>query len=235
MWWMTNQKTGLSGLGLKRLLGLGSYRTAWMMLHKLRSAMVRPGRDRLTGIIEVDETYVGGLEEGVRGRSTEKKSVIVVAAQEDGQGIGRIRMAQVADASADSLHGFVATSVEPGCIIHTDDWTGYQGLEAKGYRHVVTPIKKSGKSAHELLPRVHKVISLFKRWLLGTHQGAISHEHMNSYVNEFVFRFNRRTSTHRGKLFLRLAQQAVAVDPVPYAYLIKGVRENRASKYNILG
>jgi len=235
MWWMTNQKTGLSGLGLKRLLGLGSYRTAWMMLHKLRSAMVRPGRDRLTGIIEVDETYVGGLEEGVRGRSTEKKSVIVVAAQEDGQGIGRIRMAQVADASADSLHGFVATSVEPGCIIHTDDWTGYQGLEAKDYRHVVTPIKKSGKSAHELLPRVHKVISLFKRWLLGTHQGAISHEHMNSYVNEFVFRFNRRTSTHRGKLFLRLAQQAVAVDPVPYAYLIKGVRENRASKYNILG
>ncbi|MDP2754682.1 MAG: IS1595 family transposase [Nitrospirota bacterium] len=235
MWWMTNQKTGLSGLGLQRLLGLGSYRTAWMMLHKLRSAMVRPGRDRLTGIVEVDEAYVGGLEEGVRGRQTEKKAVIVVAAQEDGSGIGRIRMSHVGDTSAASLHGFVNTSVEPGSTIHTDDWTGYQGLEAKGYRHVATPIKKSGKQAHELLPRVHKVISLFNRWLLGTHQGAISHEHLGSYLNEFVFRFNRRTSAHRGKLFLRLAQQAVAVEPDPYAGLIKGVRVRRTQKYKRLG
>lgn len=228
MWWMTNQKTGLSGLGLQRLLGLGSYRTAWMMLHKLRSAMVRPGRDRLSGTVEVDESYVGRLEEGVRGRQTEKKSIIVVAAQEDGAGIGRIRMSQVDDASAASLHGFVNTAVEPGSTIHTDDWTGYQGLETKGYRHKVTPIKRSGKQAHELLPRGHKVSSLFKRWMLGTHQGAISHEHLTSYLNEFVFRFNRRTSVHRGKLFLRLAQQAVVVEPVTYAGLIKGVREGRS-------
>lgn len=228
MWWMTNQKTGLSGLGLQGLLGLGSYRTAWMMLHKLRSAMVRPGRDRLSGTVEVDESYVGGLEEGVRGRQTEKKSIIVVAAQEDGSGIGRIRMSQVDDASAASLHGFVNTAVEPGSTIRTDDWTGYQGLETKGYRHKVTPIKRSGKQAHELLPRVHKVISLFKRWMLGTHQGAISHEHLTSYLNEFVFRFNRRTSAHRGKLFLRLAQQAVLVEPITYAGLIKGVRKGRS-------
>lgn len=228
MWWMTNQKTGLSGLGLHRLLGLGSYRTAWMMLHKLRSAMVRPGRDRLSGTVEIDESYVGGLEEGVRGRQTEKKSIIVVAAQEDGSGIGRIRMSQVDDASAASLHGFVNTAVEPGSTIRTDDWTGYQGLETKGYRHKVTPIRRSGKQAHELLPRVHKVISLFKRWMLGTHQGAISQEHLTSYLNEFVFRFNRRTSAHRGKLFLRLAQQAVVVEPVTYAGLIKGVREGRS-------
>lgn len=235
MWWVTNQKTGLSGLGLQRLLGLGSYRTAWMMLHKLRSAMVRPGRDRLTGSVEVDEAYVGGWEEGVRGRGTEKKALIVVAAQEDGPGIGRIRMAHVVDASATSLQGFVKTSVEPGSTIHTDDWTGYQGLEVKGYRHVVAPIKNSGKRAHELLPRVHKVVSLFKRWLLGTHQGAISPEHLSSYLNEFVFRFNRRTSAHRGKLFLRLAQQAVAVEPIPYASLVKGVQEGRSRTYNILG
>lgn len=235
MWWMTNQKTGLSGLGLQRLLGLGSYRTAWMMLHKLRSAMVRPGRDRLSGTIEVDETYVGGLEEGVRGRQTEKKSIIIVAAQEDGLGIGRIRMSKIDDASASSLHGFVKATVEPGSMIRTDDWTGYQGLEAKGYRHEVTPIKRSGKQAHELLPRVHKVISLFKRWMLGTHQGAISHEHLASYLNEFVFRFNRRTSAHRGKLFLRLAQQAVVVDPVTYGGLIKGVKEGRTRKHKVLG
>jgi transposase-like protein len=235
MWWMTNQKTGLSGLGLQRLLGLGSYRTAWMMLHKLRSVMVRPGRDRLSGIVEVDESYVGGVEKGVRGRQTEKKSVIVVAAQEDGTGIGRIRMSRVDDASAANLHGFVNVSVEPGSTIRTDDWTGYQGLDTKGYRHEVIPIKRSGKQAHELLPRVHKVISLFKRWLLGTHQGAISHEHLSSYLNEFVFRFNRRTSADRGKLFLRLTQQAVIADPVTYAGLIKGVREERHRKHKVLG
>ncbi len=235
MWWITNQKTGLSGLGLQRLLGLGSYRTAWMMLHKLRSAMVRPGRDRLSGTVEVDESYVGGIEEGVRGRQTEKKSIIVVAAQEDGMGIGRIRMCQVDDASSASLHSFVNISVEPGSTIRTDDWTGYHGLETKGYRHEVISIKRSGKQAHELLPRVHKVISLFKRWLMGTHQGAISHEHLTSYLNEFVFRFNRRTSTHRGKLFLRLAQQSVVVDPVTYAGLIKDVRQGRHQKHKVLG
>ncbi len=235
MWWMTNQKTGLSGLGLQRLLGLGSYRTAWMMLHKLRSVMVRPGRDRLSGNVEVDESYVGGVEKGVRGRQTEKKSVIVVAAQEDGTGIGRIRMSRVDDASAANLHGFVNLSVEPGSTIRTDDWTGYQGLETKGYRHEVIPIKRSGKQAHELLPRVHKVISLFKRWLLGTHQGAISHEHLASYLSEFVFRFNRRTSAHRGKLFLRLAQQAVIAEPVTYTGIIKGVREKRHRKHKVLG
>lgn len=235
MWWMTNQKIGLSALGLQRLLGVGCYRTAWMMLHKLRSAMVRPGRDRLTGRIEVDETYIGGLEEGVRGRQTEKKALVLVAAQEDGNGIGRIRLGHVADASAASLHAFIEDSVEPGSTVHTDDWTGYQGLDAKGYEHVATSIKKSDKAAHELLPRVHKVASLLKRWLLGTHQGAISHEHLDSYLNEFVFRFNRRTSVHRGKLFLRLVEQAVIVPPLPYDCLVKGVREARTYKHKGLG
>jgi transposase-like protein len=232
MWWMTNQKIGLSALGLQRLLGLGSYRTAWMLLHKLRRVMVRPGRDRLTGRMEVDETYIGGLEEGVHGRKTEKKAMVLVAAQEDGVGIGRIRLKHVADASAKSLHAFIVDSAEPGSTVHTDDWTGYQGLEAKGYAHVVTTIHKSGKAAHELLPRVHKVASLLKRWLLGTHQGAISHEHLDSYLNEFVFRFNRRTSAHRGKLFLRLAEQSVITPPLPYHCLVKGVRKARTRKHN---
>jgi transposase-like protein len=235
MWWVTNQKTGLSALGLQRLLGLGSYRTAWTMLHKLRNAMVRPGRDRLRGQVEVDEAYIGGLEEGVHGRETEKKALIVIAAEEEGKGIGRIRLARVANASATSLHPFVEQVVEPGSTIHTDDWTGYQGLEAKSYSHVVTTIKHSGKPAHELLPRVHRVVSLLRRWLMGTHQGAISHEHLGRYLNEFVFRFNRRTSAHRGKLFLRLAQQAVVVSPVPYSFLVRGVRELRTRKHNTLG
>jgi transposase-like protein len=228
MWWMTNQKTGLSALGLQRLLGFGSYRTAWTMLHKLRNAMVRPGRERLSGNVEVDDCYWGAPEPGASGRGTHNKAMIAVAAEKEGNGIGRIRLGCVVDGSASHLHDFIERAIAPGSTIHTDDWPGYRGIEAKGYRHVVTVVKHSGKAAHELLPRAHKTISLLKRWLMGTHQGATSHEHLSSYLDEFVFRFNRRTSAHRGKLFLRLAQQAVAVEPVPYAYLVRGVRQSRA-------
>jgi len=227
MWWMTNEKSGLSALSLQRLLELGSYRTAWTMLHKLRFAMVRPGRDRLSGRVEVDDAYVGGEEKGVRGRQFEKKALVVVAAEEDGDGIGRIRIGQIADASGKSLHGFIKESVDPGSNVHTDDWKGYHGLEKKGYTHRITTLSKSQEAAHKLLPRVHRVVSLIKRWLLGTHQGAVSCEHLRGYLNEFTFRFNRRTSTHRGKLFYRLVQQAMAVEPVAYEAIIKDVRKLR--------
>jgi transposase-like protein len=220
MWWITSQKTGVSALGLQRVLGLGSYKTAWTWLHKLRRAMVRPGRDRLTGRIEVDDTYVGGPEEGRRGRGTLEKAILVVAAQEDGRGIGRIRMRRVKDCSAESLHGFVQEAVEPGSVVHTDGWQGYGGLKQKGYRHEVTEIVHSGKTGSELLPRVHRVVSLLKRWMGGTHQGAVSHDHLDYYLDEFTFRFNRRKSSHRGKLFYRLVQQAANVAPVPY-WLVK--------------
>lgn len=227
MWWVTNEKTGLSALSLQRLLELGSYRTAWTMLHKLRTAMVRPRRDRLSGRVEADDAYIGGEEEGIRGRHLGKKALVVVAAEEDGEGIGRIRIGQVADASAKSLNAFVKESVEPGSNVHTDDWKGYEGLKKKGYTHRVTTLSKNQKAAHQLLPRVHRVVSLLKRWLLGTHQGAVSHEHLQGYLNEFTFRFNRRRSSHRGKLFYRLVQQTVAVEPVTYEAIIKDVRELR--------
>jgi len=136
MGWVAAQKNGASALGLQRVLGLRSYEKAWTGLHKLRRAMVRPGRDRLAGTVEVDETYLGGLEEGVRGRQTEKKALIVVAAQEEGRGVGRIRLRQIADASAESLIPFVQDSVEPGSVIHTDGWLGYEPLDKKGYRHM---------------------------------------------------------------------------------------------------
>ena len=221
MWWVTSQKNGVSALGLQRVLGLGSYQTAWAWLHKLRRAMVRPGRDRLFGTVEVDETYLGGLEEGVHGRQTERKALIVVAAQEDGRGIGRIRMRRVPDASAENLVPFVEQSVEPGSVVHTDAWLGYLPLESKGYRHKVTFLKGQKKSPSELLPRVHRVISLLKRWLLGTHQGAVSFEHRDYYLDEFTFRFNRRNSRSRGKLFFRLVQQAVAVEPTTYRSIVR--------------
>lgn len=224
IWWITSQKTGASALGLQRVLDLGSYRTAWMMLHKLRRAMVRPGRDRLAGRVEVDETYLGAPEEGRHGRRVGKKALIVIAAQEDGKGIGRIRMRRVNNAKADSLHPFIVDSIEPGSVVHTDAWQGYAGLEKKGYKHQVTEIANTPGSASDLMPRVHRVASLLKRWLAGTHQGAVSHAHLDYYLDEFAFRFNRRTSRHRGKLFYRLVQQAAQVAPVPYRSLVKHVR-----------
>jgi len=221
MGWVAAQKNGASALGLQRVLGLRSYEKAWTGLHKLRRAMVRPGRDRLAGTVEVDETYLGGLEEGVRGRQTEKKALIVVAAQEEGRGVGRIRLRQIADASAESLIPFVQDSVEPGSVIHTDGWLGYQPLDKKGYRHAVTFLRGQEESPSELMPRVHLVVSLLKRWLIGTHQGAVSHKHLDYYLEEFTFRFNRRRSRSRGKLFFRLAQQAVSIEPVPYAKIVQ--------------
>jgi len=224
MWWVTTQKNGASALGLQRVLGLRKYKTAWTMLHKLRHAMVRPGRDLLTGRIEVDESYVGGEEKGLPGRLNLKKALIVVAAQEDGPGIGRIRMRQIIDASAESLMLFVRASIEPGSVIHTDGWAGYLPLEGNGYQHDVTILRRKKKTPSELMPRVHRVISLLKRWLLGTHQGAVSQKHLDYYLDEFTFRFNRRRSRSRGKLFFRLAQQAVAVNPVPYEAIVHSTR-----------
>ncbi len=221
VWWVTSQKNGTSAMGLQRVLGLKSYKTAWAWLHKLRRAMVRPGRDRLTGRIEVDETYLGGGEAGVRGRQTERKALIVVAAQEDGLGIGRIRMRRIPDASADSLIPFVQDSVEVGSVVHTDGWLGYEPLKGKGYNHEITFLKGKRKTPSELMPRVHHVISLLKRWLMGTHHGAVSLEYLDYYLDEFTFRFNRRRSRSRGKLFFRLLQQAVAIDPVPYKSMVK--------------
>jgi transposase-like protein len=222
MWWMTSQKNGISALGLQRVLGLGSYQTAWTCLHKLRYAMVRPARERLSGAVEVDEAWLGGLETGVTGRQTESKALIAVAVEEDGKGIGRIRMRFIPDASGASLIGFVQESVESGGLVHTDGWKGYSSLQANGYVHNVTVLKRNKKSASELLPRVHLVISLLKRWLLGTHQGAVHPEHLDLYLEEFTFRFNRRKSRSRGKLFYRLAQQAVAVQPTTFRSIVDG-------------
>jgi len=233
MWAVTSQKNGASAIGLQRALGLGSYQTAWTWLHKLRRAMVRPGRDRLSGRVEVDETYWGGEEENVRGRQTETKALIVIAAQEDGNGIGRIRMRQVPDASAESLMPFIDEAIEPGSRVRTDGWLGYSPLQRKGYRHHVTFLNRREESASELLPRVHLVASLLKRWLLGTHQGGISREHLDYYLDEFTFRFNRRNSRSRGKLFLRLAEQAVAVGPTPYKSMVKCYERVERADHNI--
>ena len=228
IWQVTSQKNGASALGLQRVLGLGSYQTAWTVLHKLRRAMVRPGRDKLGGRIEVDETQVGGP--GHKGRGSPTKALVVIAAQEEGKGVGRIRMARIPDGSASHLHRFIQGAVVSGSYVHTDGWKPYQGLAQLGYQHEASKLKGQPLSAAtEVLPRVHRVASLLKRWLLGTHQGAIAPEHLDYYLDEFTFRFNRRTSASRGKLFYRLVQQAVQVTPAPYHTLVGG---NNQSKHH---
>ena len=182
--------------------------------------MVRPGRDRLKGTVEVDEAFVGGVSAG-KGRDGIGKALVAIAAEEDGKGIGRIRLARVPEASTPSLHGFIQQSVAPGSTIHTDGWIPYQGLEKLGYSHTVTKLKGKGKEAAvELLPRVHRVASLLKRWLLGTHQGAVEPTHLDYYLDEFTFRFNRRRSASHNKLFFRLLQQTVQVGPITYEQII---------------
>lgn len=225
MWWVTSQKYGANALGLQRVLGLGSYETAWTWLHKLRRAMVRPGRDRLAGEVEVDETYVGGVEVEVSGRETESKALVAVAVEQRGRGLGRVRLRRIPDASAPSLRAFLEEAVEPGALVITDGWSGYAGLRELGYAHRVHNIKRSGLHAHELLPGVHRVAALLKRWLLGTHQGAVREKHLDYYLDEFTFRFNRRTSRHRGLLFYRLIEQAVSVEPTTYREIVDGYDE----------
>lgn len=217
MWHITSQKYGANALGLQRVLALGSYETAWHWLHKLRRAMVRPGRARIAGCVQVDETYVGGRKKpGKRGRGAAGKSLVALAVEDKGEeGIGRIRLEQIPDASANSLESFVGTMVIKGSLVKTDDWSGYRGLPSLGYPRKIM--------ASEELVLPHLVASLLKRWLLGTYQGAVKPTHLAYYLDEFTFRFNRRTARSRGHLFYRLVQQALLVEPVPEQAL-KAVR-----------
>ncbi len=233
IWHVVSQKNGASAVSVQQILGLGSYRTAWTWLHKLRRAMVRPDRDRLHGRIEVDETQVGGEKTDADGHRSGRKMLVVIAAEEDGRGIGRIRMARIPDKSRATLHAFVQRAIEPGSVIHTDGLTAYRGLETMDYEHEVTALLGHEKDAAiRLLPRVHRVASLLKRWLLGTHQGAVSVEHLDYYLDEYTFRFNRRKSRSRGKLFYRLLQQAVQVDPAPYKTVVGG-KNSELRNHNI--
>jgi transposase-like protein len=218
MWYMVCQKQGVSALGLQSILGVGSYRTAWSWLHKMRTAMIRPGRDKLSGTVEVDETLVGGEEPGKRGRGAQGRELVLVAVEQTEKGIGRIRLKHISDASGPTLEKAVIELVEAGSTIRTDGWRGYSKLGEKGYTHTVT-VHNAKEPGEDPTPLVHRVASLLKRWLMGTHQGAAQFSHLHYYLDEFTFRFNRRKSTSRGMLFLRLVQQALQVDPAPLSTL----------------
>lgn len=212
IWYVVSQKNGVSALGLQKALGLGSYRTAWVWLHKLRRAMVRPNRDKLGGVVEINETMIGGEQSGKRGRGADGKTLVLIATEDTEWGIGRIRLATISDASGDALGDAIQKMVAIGSTIQTDGWAGYNCLSQLGYTHV--PMTNHDVKNDDVVEQTHLVAALLKRWLIGTLHGAIDHKNLPYYLDEFTFRFNRRTSNSRGKLFYRLIQQALEIDPV---------------------
>jgi transposase-like protein len=223
IWWVTTQKYGASAEGLQQVLGLSSYETAWAWLHKIRKAMVRSDRTQLSGIVEVDEAYIDGEEHGTStGRGTGNKELVAIAVElretgnDNKTGLkipDRVRLSVVPDATKAPLHTFIEENIESGSEIITDGWSSYSSLPQKGYKHTVYAQRKA-KSDEEILPHVHLIISLLKRWLLGTHQGAVNDKHMQAYLDEYTFRFNRRKAAKRGLLFYRLLEGAVVTPPV---------------------
>ena len=213
-WHMTTAKNGLSAKTLQQTLGT-SYRTAWKMLHRYRIAMVRSEREQLSGIVEIDESLVGGVDHGgKRGRGADKAIVVIAIEIKEPMGFGRVRMRHIPDASGDKLVPFVCGVVTPGTTIQTDGWGGYNDLQQNGFVHQKKVLSSNDDPAHISMPGVHRIASLLKRWILGTHQGSVSVEHLQSYLEEFTFRFNHRTSRSRGLVFYRLLEQAVNTGPI---------------------
>jgi transposase-like protein len=230
-WWVIGQKNGVSAVGLQAAMGIGSYETAWLLLHKLRQAMIRPHRERLKGSLEVDEAIIGGRRSGALGRDPTGNPLVVIAVEEEGKRMGRIRMKLIPDATAKSLEAFVQENVEKGSQITTDLWRSYSRLADLGYEHRKVAAYKI--KDEEILPRVHLVTALLKRWLLGTHQGRVERKHLQAYLDEFVFRFNRRTSSSRGLLFLRLMEGAISQPTISYPALIKRAPPLHPGKHNL--
>ncbi len=221
-WHVTTAKNGMSAKTLERTLGT-SYRVVWTMLQRYRVAMVRADRERLSGEVEVDETLVGGVQKGgKRGRGTDKCIVLIAVEVKQPKGFGRVRMRHVPDASGANLIPFVCDAVAPGSVVYTDGWSGYTGLSDHGYMHRKTVLSSSGDPAHVSMPGVHRISALLKRWFLGTHQGSFAPAHLQSYLEEYTFRFNRRTSRSRGLVFRRLIEQAARTGPITEADVTHG-------------
>jgi transposase-like protein/DNA-directed RNA polymerase subunit RPC12/RpoP len=219
IWWMVSLKNGISAKSLENLFGI-SYKTSWVWLHKFRRTMVLPEREKLKGNVEVDETFVGGVSKGKRGRGAEGKTIVIIAVEVLKFGTGRTRLAIIPDASRKSLNKFLKENIEPNSVIITDAWKGYSDVNKMNYIH---EIKNQTKTIDEenLLPNVHRIASLIKRWLLGTHQSYLNKGNLEFYLDEFTFRYNRRKSKSRGKLFYTIIYQALKHEPILNTSLIK--------------
>ena len=229
-WELCMDKGGVSALTIQRRLELGSYQTAWMMLHRFRSAMALAGRDKLQGEVEVDETFLGGVRSGGRGRGALGKVIVVIAIErKQPKGYGRVRLRIIPDATAKTLTKFLDETIERGATVVTDGWLPYQKATAGRFTHVVHRIAPSGQQAHTLLPGVHRVAALLKRWILGTYQGSYHADHLAEYLDEFTFRFNRRRSPDRGLLFYRLMTMAAQAQPLTYNDVVKNPTQKSAT------
>jgi transposase-like protein len=226
IWWMIAQKSGVSATGLQSILGIGSYKTAWIWLHKLRELTVFPDRSKLSGNIEIDETYIGGERSGKTGRGAKGKSLVVIAVEIMEQGTGRIRMQKIANAESKSLISFIEDNIEKGSEITTYGWRGYARLATKEYKHKVNRMIIATDD-DEMLPNAHRVAALLKRWLLGTHQNYVSDERLQRYLDEFTFRYNRRKSMSRGLLFYRIISRAMEHGPISSEEVINNAKETR--------
>lgn len=225
-WYITNQKQGVSALGLQRVLGLNSYQTAWAMLHRFRRAMVHPERTLLAGTVEVDEAYLAlrrgsGIHHkrpGSKGHDRSHLVAIAIAVELlQPKGFGRIRLRRIQSPTRSELLPFVRENIASGATVRTDGSPIYLPLADEGFQHNPSVMLGSKVPAHEPLPGVHRIAALLKRWLLGTHHGAVDPKHVDGYLDEFTFRFNRRTSRSRGMLFYRLIQQSAIALPATYA------------------
>ena len=221
IWFITSQKNGVSAQGLQRVLGFGSYETAWAWMHKLRRAMVRPDRDQLSGVVEIDETFVGGVTAGRPGASSEKVPIMVAVEKvAGGRKLGRIRLEVTDRPGTLELVAFAQRTACPGSTIRTDGARMMRKLGDLGYTHEYVTGYNAPDPA-EVLPGVHLTASLLKRWLTGTLHFAVAEHQLPYYLDEFTFRFNRRNANRRGLLFYRLMQQAVNTDPHPLNELLK--------------
>ncbi|NQZ30237.1 MAG: IS1595 family transposase [Oceanospirillaceae bacterium] len=227
IWYITNQKHGVSALGLQRVLGINSYETAWTMLHRLRRAMVLADRSLLSGLVEVDETCLALTDRlqpiSPKGRKSNTSKILVVIAVEvhSPKGFGRVRIRRIDKGDSEHLIPFVQDNVQPKSIVHTDGSPAYNKLESVGFKHKATVHLGSDIPAHKSMPAIHRVASLLQRWLLGTHHGSVQPHQLDYYLDEYVFRFNRRSSKSRGLLFYRLLQQSVVTEPVTYNDIIR--------------
>jgi transposase-like protein len=225
IWLVTSSKGGISAVELQRQMGFGSYQTAWSWPHKIRKATVRPERRPLAARVEADETLIGGAKPGRPGRGAVGKTVVAGAVETaPGKGrerrLGRLRLKAVPDASAKSLASFLAGNVAPPATVTTDGWQGYAGLGEAGYAHEPINLARAWGDAVLRLPAIHLVFGLAKRWLLGTHHGAVSKKHLQAYLDEYVFRFNRRTAKNISHRFARLVEQAVLTPPASYRNIV---------------
>jgi transposase-like protein len=220
-WLMAVPKNGVSAQTLVRVLPIGSYQTAWTMLAKFRAAIGAADKAKLSGAVEVDEWFHGGVAKG--GAALTGKHLVAAAVERgpDGNGYGRVRLGVVASRSAFDLRKFIRANVEAGSRIITDGLSAYQSAVA-GYTHEArNESAPDADPAHTLLPGVHRVFSRCDRWLLGTHQGGVRAEHLPEYLDEFAFRWNRRNARNRGLVFMRLMEHAVGASPVAYRDLVR--------------